>query len=282
MKTAESAEDSSNLPLVVIHTVGKVGFTTLGKAIERTGSYTVKQTHFLNSSNLANYKERCEQRQFKRTPPHVKESEYVLEALTKQTQKRIRFITLLRDPISGNISGFFQNLEHFGFTPNAPTPDMDKLIAVFKEKYGHYNVFQWLDKEMNPVIGVNVFKHAFPKNAGFTVIQGTRADLLVLKLSLQDSVIKKIVEAFLGLENLDIAPANTAEKKWYSPLYQEFKQQVTFTDEYLNAVAHSKYFKHFHTTEERDELFRQWCPQGGFDSKYTFSRSELEILKNPK
>ena len=86
-----------------------------------------------------------------------------------QPKRRLKVITLVREPVANNISMFFQVLgQYLGPDIDPSACDTDELIDVFIEKYMHSRPLTWLDAEVKTHFGIDIFQHPFPIEKGYS------------------------------------------------------------------------------------------------------------------
>ena len=175
------------------------------------------------------------------------------------SQRPLRVITLVREPIANNISMFFQIIDHYlAADAEVSNHDIDELIDIFLENYMHSRPLTWLDAEIKTNFSIDVYQHSFPTERGYTVISRGRISLLVLRCELDDRVKAQAIADFLDLDKFDIVRSNVASKKDYASQYAEFKQRIRIPPALLDQMYNSKYAGHFYSSEEREKFRAQW------------------------
>lgn len=261
--------------VLIIHQMGKVGSTTIAGSLRDWGivkDYSLAQTHFLSDEGLRFLRD-------KETEAHGSWDEWPVrtrrmyvrsETLAGQVRKlhesgsHCQVISLVRDPAAVNVSGFFQQatwwppeLRSLCDEPSAEC--IAALQARFLTWYPHDFPLHWFQMEMEPVFGIDVYAQTFPKQAGYQIIKGEFADLLLIKLEQLDACGSEALGEFLGRKAEPLTRSNTAVDKWYSPLYSAFKQSLQLSDDYLDQLYRSPYTTHFYTPEEVEAFWRRWA-----------------------
>lgn len=255
---AEDTPDTQAKPPVLIHTMGKVASSTVYEALKREGQFDVYHTHFLNPAALKNF--RLRERGFGRLndPPHIKDALRFRKSVLRDPASHTRVITLIRDPLARNISAFFNNFAIKLNTSNIEDKEIKKLQQKFMKTYPHNIPFIWFDREFKKVFGLDVMKFDFCRQAGFATYRIDNTEFVLMKVELPDQRKKKIVEAFLGCNDLDWRSENVGQEKPYAPVYKRFKDKITFSDEEIDRIYKSDFMKHFYTSEERNAFIQQW------------------------
>ena len=180
-----------------------------------------------------------------------------------QPKRRLKVITLVREPVANNISMFFQVLhQYLGPDVDPSACDTDELIDTFIEKYMHSRPLTWLDAEVKTHFGIDIFQHPFPIERGYTAISHDNVSLLVLRCDLDDRTKAQAIADFIGLDKFEILRSNVASDKNYASPYSMFKQRIKLPPALLDQMYDSKFARHFFSREER-ELFRErWSGAG--------------------
>lgn len=171
---------------------------------------------------------------------------------------RLKVITLIREPISRNISAFFQNFEEFTgipFSNSNYTPS--ELHQIFLDNYKHDIPLVWLDNNICKNFKIDVFQSPF-SSEGYKTYKKGNIQLLVIQTSLSDSIKEEVIEKFLKLKEFKISSSNISEEKEYSSIYREFKESLKIPDYYLEKMLSSRYMKHFYSDEIQKSIREKW------------------------
>jgi hypothetical protein len=177
--------------------------------------------------------------------------------------KRWKVVTLVRDPVARNISGFFEDITvripNFYRRFREDSLTIEELIETFLQEYAQHNVpLKWFDSELNPVFAIDVYSSEFPKARGYKIYEGKYADVLLLRLENLNACYRVGFKEFLNLEDLTLIPGNKSSGKEYFPAYAQFMTSVVLPDSYLDRMYNSKYATHFYTQDEIDAFRRRW------------------------
>ncbi len=263
------------LEILFIHQMGKVGSTAVASSLRANGydqNAQIIQTHFLSPKGRA-FVEKLEvdgrggwQNLTPRTKRFLVFSRVVGQMLENGylNQHKSKVITLVRDPIATNISGFFHNYlwwpPRLQERPSRYSEEFLKdLYQQFMAVYPHDVPLNWFDMELKPLFGIDVLATPFPKEHGFKIYEGKLADVLLLRLDDLHDCAADAFDQFLGIKNFELVHANLAEDKWYADLYQAFKQKIVLPTSYADRVYESTYTRHFYTDVEIDAFRSKWC-----------------------
>jgi hypothetical protein len=260
--------------LLLIHQMGKVGSTSLASSLKAAGlkrEMAVYQTHFLSDEGIAFRRELAEAGYggWNNFPRKAKKG-HMRGELLHHRLRRMRekgghclVITLVRDPVATNVSGFFQKSEWWPAGMRQACHEvspgcLDALYLHFMESYPHHLPLTWFEMEIKPMFGVDVFAADFPREQGYEIYRSEFADLLLIKLECLSDAGVEAIRRFLNLEHFHLAEANKAEDKWYSSLYRAFKQSLVLPDSYLDNLYHSRFTQQFYTPEEVEGFRQKW------------------------
>jgi len=253
---------------VLIYQMGKVGSRTIAKSTEKLG-YTVWAPHTmsgdLNEKLFKQYKNpKCLDfnGRFKLFIKRIKQK-IIIRIL--KTRKNLKIITIVREPISRNISMYFQNI-HIPLMEIAKKNDvrlpnnsnLTRLIKEFRSKFNHFHGINWFDNEFKNYFDIDVYKYDFDKKLGYGVIKKQNIEVLILKLEKLSKIGEEAIRDFLGVDKFIINNTNISDEKWYAVVYNDFKQQIVFNKDFLKDIYTSKYMKHFYTKDEISKYYARY------------------------
>jgi len=163
----------------------------------------------------------------------------------------VNIITVVRDPISIEISSYFQNKVKFDFSFKS----QDELINYLRNR--NFEDGTWFDNEIKEVIGIDVFNKEFDKKTGYSVIENDNIRVLVLKLERINDVGESALSEFTS-KKIHLVKSNVAKEKKYVDEYLATKKNFTVPKEILDYVYNSKYVRHFYTDKEIEKFKVKW------------------------
>lgn len=197
--------------VIYVYQMGKVGSSSVAHSLRKLNAFDVKQVHYLGG------------------PIAISQS--------------LKVITMTRDPISRNISGFFQNFEKVTGTPFAKASHSIKdLTRMFLDKYYHDVPLEWFDLEFKKNTGIDVFNYPFD---GHSII----GNCLVFRAEITDGGKEIHIRKFLGNNNFKMIRTGMASLATYGKVYSQFVKQVKLPKSYLNRFLGSQYVTHFYSDE---------------------------------
>jgi len=246
---------------ILIYQMGKVGSTSLAKAL---GERALQIHNFYPSNEPWSHKPFYRSSLYKR-PVHWIFYRLIREGVRRRS--KLKIITLVRDPISRNISMYFHHLHYrlaYYFSEIRPSRDsregIDALVDCFRETFDHRYPLDWFDNELKRFTGVDVYEYAFDAVTGWSKIEVGGISLLIVQTErLRDCW--HAVEEFCG-RKLEFLEDNQGRRKWYGTLYSEFLDRYSLSADELDEIYSSRYATFFFSEKTRAELRWKWqCPK---------------------
>lgn len=258
-----------NEPTVLVYQMMKVGSSTITSALRAFGGLSVFQVHLMNADNINRWRAAMRRFPLARFQTGIDTGTLLYKGLI-ESGLELKIIALVRDPIARNCSFYFHNLDILLQTEDAhDNVEMSRLLGEFQNKFDHRGCLNWFDREFKAVLGVDVYEHDFPHDAGHTRISTERYDILVMRTDLDDASKKKRIEEFLGIDGLSLVPKNVASRKPYAATYRKFLDALELPESYVNEMLDSKYTRHFFSPDEIASLRAKWLRGDGADNKST-------------
>lgn len=249
--------------VILVHTMGKVGSSTIVKSFESLNeNYNIFHTHFLNTKRLDTIMDKSGL-SLKSLKGHFQDSKSFLEIYSQDTNKAINYrgITLVREPISRNISAFFQNIDSFfpDFLCKFDSKEVttDDMMGCFLEKYSHNVPIEWFELEFKKVFGTDIFSKSFSKYQGFDIINEPFS-FLIIRLEDLNNCHKTAFKQFMGIDDFKLLNANEGKSKTYQKAYQQFKSNLVLPISYVEQMYESQYSRHFYTEDELLSFSQKW------------------------
>jgi hypothetical protein len=253
---------------IIIYQMGKVGSMTVYSSVLvalRKNKLRVPVHHAHNLNNL-DIVERDVLSHTERPNPaatlgNIKEGKKLLKKIVKNPGQRWNLISLVRDPVAQNVGAFFHNMHEF--FPNWRKDFDNGILTIanlqeyFIKKYSHKASTVWFEQQMEPVWGINVYATPFPREVGYKIYHGPKADLLLIRLEDLDRIGTKALKKFLGIHGIKIIKKNVADEKDYRDIYMEFKKRP-FPISFIDDMYNSKFMVHFYSRDECNVFRRYW------------------------
>ena len=268
---------SRNRKSVIVYQMGKVGSSTVCNSLKKLKINTsVYHIHVLTENSIKElenvYKDNFHKTSF--FPQHILESQYLRKQLNKG-RKEWKVVTLVREPVSRNISLFFQVLNSglgYNYKEKLKYMTIDDIVNELQklffeensgfEKYnGHEAPLHWFETEIEPTLNIDVFSREFPRSQGYELYQSDLADLLLIRLENLNECAGVAFKKFLDINDFTLAPSNISKNKSYSQIYQRFLDTLVLPEHYIDKLYSSKYMNHFYSKEEIATFRARWRVQ---------------------
>jgi hypothetical protein len=251
-------------PTVIVYQMAKVGSSTVTAALRNVGGMNVFQVHLMGHEAIERWRVGLRKFPRARFQTGVDIIGTLLYKGLIEPGRKLKIITLVRDPIARNCSFYFHNLDVLLGTEAAhDNVELPRLVGEFRNKFDHRGCLRWFDTDFKPVLGVDIYEHPFPHDKGHARVTGERYDILVMRTDLDDESKKKCVEEFLGIEGLSLAPKNVGSQKPYAATYRKFLDALELPESYVNDMLDSKYTRHFFGPDEIASLRAKWLGKNG-------------------
>jgi hypothetical protein len=200
---------------------------------------------------------------------HTKEEMLAfLPNLRKSKTNKLEIITATRDPIGREISVYFQNICAPAFAYGVESMEeafkvgTKGLVEKFHQRWnaGEPDTTVWFDEHFKACTGIDIYAYPFDREQGWQIIETDEYRILVVRF-------EDINRNYLEAVNTFVAPSrggvlryekminsNVSDDKWYGSLMNDFKSQISFKKEILDAAYQSKYCHHFYTDREIDKM----------------------------
>jgi putative capsular polysaccharide synthesis protein len=253
-------------PPVLVYTMSKVASTAVTEALQSVGGLNVFQIHIISEAGMQRLSDGMKRRGLKSLKRDMGVIQDLGHALDEELIKRghpAKVVALIREPIARNVSFYFQTLDVLWQTENAHEKvALDRLLAEFHDRFPHERVLDWFDKEFNPTLGIDVYAHPFPREAGFLRIDSGPYEVLLMRHDLDDRVKEKCLADLVGVPRVPLAPKNVGAEKPYSKTYDEFLRHIRASEDYVERMLSSKYARHFYAAEELERVRAKWLGTG--------------------
>lgn len=260
---------------VLIYTPGRVSSGSCSIALAKAGFENKHHVHIMNEewrkySGAASPEKGMRPQQEKRYHHDRKIRKDIIDSGEKAL-----IISFIREPLTRNMSAFFMNRVDKKGVDDKTT---EGLRRVFLKRYPHYAPLEWLEREFNPVLGVDVYANPFPKDVGYSQLENDRYKILLLRTEMSNELKSQALSEFLDCEiEMEVSRKNDKYelKEETNELYRGFKNEVKFRSDFLDYLYQSKYVQHFIPDHEIEELRARWQDNDAIDVKWRHSPSEL-------
>lgn len=241
---------------ILIFQMGKVGSSSIKESLRaRLGSSVpLYQVHALMDLDAMEQKARRSDGYTPDPPDEIAWYRHVERFVKASGNKKFLLVSMVRDPVARNISAYFQDLHKF--LPDALERHarsqlrIADLCADFFQRMDHAYCLEWFDRQMLPFSQIDVYAAPFPKHVGYQIYTRGNFKLLVLRVQDLDAQIAAAMQEFFNIPNFKLVSTNRSAAKPYAALYREFLAEIIVPSAYLDAMYHSKFARHFFSSQE--------------------------------
>jgi len=250
---------------VFVYQMGKVGSSAIEEGL-REGGVSVRHLHSIGGDFSDQFRFRRAGRSLiARLRRRLEGSMQGL--LLNVPNRRVKVITLTREPISRNISAFFQAFrkimwDYREFDSRHEAGGGQVLVDAFYQFVQQETPMLWFDQEIRRRLGIDVFQHPFNHEQGWIQISQGNVDLLLLRME-DLSRCESVIGSFVGLPGFKLKNDNCGERKWYAPLYRSFRSHFSPAPELLARLYATRYMRHFYSAKEIAAFRDRWINQPG-------------------
>jgi len=191
-------------------------------------------------------------------------SERALLTWRKRLYLPIYVICPIREPLSRNVSAFFQTFKRdtgFDFTEQEWTSS--ELKDLFLKYYPHKVCNEWFDKHFRTTFDLDIFSKPFPIERKWNVYKHRSIKVLIFRADLERDEQLRAVSEFIDCKIDNWTFANVSEEKEYSKLHKNFCRSVTLPDIYISLMCKSRFCQHFWSLEEIVAFSSHWKGKRG-------------------
>ena len=237
--------------IYLIYSMGKVGSSAIYNSIKKQIPYAdVFHVHFLSDNWL------------KKILPtldsvfhvNIKIGNKINSYLKKNPNRKIKIITLTREPIIREVSNIFENWKHL--YQNIEKVDKLELKRRLDENDFDFTL-NWFDTEFKEFLGFDIYDYKFDKESGYDIYEYNSMEILCIKQEDLREVGEKALKEFIG-KNILLKDANKTANKKGNNLYSFLKNNYKTSNERLNTLYSSKYIKHFYSEDELSVFKKKW------------------------
>ena len=185
---------------------------------------------------------------------------------------RVDAITLVRDPVARAVSAVFQSPELArvsGVSLAGAQPgelDVKRTVAWIAESIGQQGAAdypeRWLARELLPVLGVDVFAHAFDRARGYRIIEGPRGRVLLLRTEDLDRRLGAALQDFYGLGHAPTVQRSNVRRGLRAD-YGEVLEQLRLPESLVDRIYAGRFARHFYAADEIETFRGHWCRPAG-------------------
>lgn len=254
-------------PPVLIYQMGKVGSTSVYKSLKKFAIiHPIFHVHWFSKEGMV----RAEKIKAEIRDPifdmHLRRCKLLRSKYNNGNIKRLKIITLVRDPIDREVSNLFQNIEIFNrhLINHKKQIKINDALKLIRKKIElklldvDYCI-NWFDDEFNRALSVDIYDYPFDKEKGYSIIKYKHIDILIIKLEKANSCFKSAIKEFFGIQSeKKLVKANIGDKKRYSNEMKFIKENLRVSPKACESIYSVKYVNHFYSQKEINGFIAKW------------------------
>lgn len=266
---------------VFVYQMGKVGSMSVYTSLKRARlGRPIFHLHFLHSAGLDRAERFYRENKVPRPPEHIRTSRTLARKLVRTKRALWTIVTLVRDPVERDVSGYFQHAEwrspHLRYRDGRVLTDhAGAFVADLLERFQRYDeatdyACTWFEDELERVFGVDVYAQPFDHERGFSIIRTDTAEVLVIRLSDLDRVFQSAMTEFLGLRGpITLVRTNETGRRAIAQVYQEVLRLLRLDRPTCERIYGTRLARHFFTDRMREAAIDRWTrgPQSHADAR---------------
>jgi hypothetical protein len=235
---------------VLVYQMGKVGSSTVHHTLQEAGTASIHVHHIAED----NWKRRT--RMYKENdttiPAHFHKGR-LLRHWINWTDRQMRVVSLVRDPIARHVSEAFEFSHLRGLPTGKPSNALRVLQNELVSDGALEYTYTWFDQEFLPMFGVDIFDHSFNREEGFARITQKNVDILILTLEKLSDCASTTLSEFVS-QSLEIK----RERVRSGSVYTYVKNNLTLPESTVRRLYDHPWMRHFYTRNDIEQFIERW------------------------
>jgi hypothetical protein len=237
--------------LYLIYTPGKVGSSTIFSSLWKQLPYIpIFSIHYLEKY----FTDKIEPTKYY---IQIRKGQEFRNYLERNLKKRLKIITVFREPIGRDLSHFFQDFEFNTRAGQNESLGIKEITEIFQKSDNDY-MFDWWEKDFKMFTKLDISKINFDKEKGYSIYKFEKFDLLVIRFESFKSILSTALEEFTSSASIQILNSNITSRKKHAAIYQELRSKKLFSRNYLKKYYYKDIIKNFYTNEEIESFIEKW------------------------
>lgn len=170
------------------------------------------------------------------------------------TTSKNKILTLVREPIGRNISGFFEDPS---FRHIVQSNNLNELTNTFVSNFNHDLPLNWFDTQLKSNFGIDVYSKPFDIEKGYTLYENGDTECMVIRSDKMNDLFD-VVRDFLELDDLPRKDYNITGERVNGNVYNTLKENIKLSTKYIDKMYTSKMVTHFFNENEITKLKNKW------------------------
>lgn len=235
---------------VLVYQMGKVGSSTVHQTLQERGIDSV-HVHYIADAHWGQGA-KLYTKNNTTIPAHFHRGR-LLRYWINWTERQVRVVSLVRDPIARRVSEAFELSHLQGVPARKPSKALralrDQLASEDALKYP----YAWFDREFLPMFDVDVLGHSFNREEGFGRITRENVDILIMTLEKLNELVPTVLSEFIG-KSLEVKRNRVRTDQ----VYTQVKNNLTLSEETVRHLYDHPWMRHFYTDQDIEQFVERW------------------------
>lgn len=235
--------------LILIFTIGKVGSSSVYISLKENKFINIPifHLHSLNPERLEEQKKYYGQSKRNSIPFHLIQGEIISQLLPSFGGK-IHLFTLLREPITREISSLFQDSFNFFDTQELGDGRMKEVVKnKLQSLRRELPEDEWFRSELKTVFGFDITSFDFNPEIGWQIKEKKDTKIAIMRLENLDDCFNDVCKLMFDSDcDYQLLSKNKAVNKFYYEAYKTIKHQTGYTKSEMNQVFDSRFIQKFY------------------------------------
>lgn len=240
---------NSNNEIILVYSIGKVGSATIYNSIKNSNLIDIPifHVHSLLPERINEQKIYYKSSNRKSIPFHLIQSSALTEFL-KDYSGKIYIITLIREPISRELSSLYQDSFNFTKSINISKSLMPQVIdSKLNELVNELPEIEWFDRELKQVFNIDIFENNFDPKIGYFNLLKSNLNFTLIRLEDLNANFDQISKLIFNLQKpIKLLTKNTSNKKFYHESYAEIKSEILLPTKKIEKIINTNYIQKFY------------------------------------
>lgn len=238
--------------IILVYNASKVGSSTVYYNLkEKLPFLTVLHVHFLSETWLRSFEKSG------KWLNNLRSAKSVNSHLEQNKTKRIKIITLVRDPIARDISAVFQSWQTIFDLKRIEELNMEE-IRMHLNNSAFDQTENWFSSEFLEYTGIDILSLPFNKSKGYSIYNIDQYDILCIKTESLNKVMDSALYEFIGVKNISSKVKNSSKEKEGAELYKEIAGSFKLEKLKIEQIYSTIFMKHFYQDTELEMFKKRW------------------------
>jgi hypothetical protein len=259
-------------PPILVYSMGKVGSSAILQYLHHLAlPNPVYQVHLLSDEWTRAFEKYFASLSPPIAPEHMETSRLLRQEWGRWFRAKWRIITLVREPITVRVSGFFQNVNAFHpeFIRGDGSLNIERTMAFLKDTLAKYLESQqlidvyfrdWVEAEFRTALNVDLLAHPFDHERGFMIVRRPHCEVLVIRFESLSDCFGAAMGQFLDLKDPGQPERqNVSSEKEHGEAYRYVLEHLRIPRDVCKGIYALPSVRHFYTAPMIEGFINRWA-----------------------